>query len=68
MLDNLAHAVLCRDVLSTVNDVLWSLPSMSLSDESKIPPLGKSSLHEVSKFLRQVVMQTDSGADIESNQ
>lgn len=60
-----ANAAICRDILQTAADVVWNLPAMSLADDSKIPPLGASSLQQVSKFLKNVVKQ-ESGADIES--
>lgn len=60
-----AHSFLCRDILQTASDVIWSLPQMSLADETKIPSLGASSLLEVSKFLKHVVMR-ETCTDIES--
>lgn len=46
---------LCSDVLHTVSDVLWSLPPLSLSNETAIPHLGRQSLADVTGFLETIV-------------
>ena len=43
---------LCNDVLSTACDVLKTVPPLSLSNESKIPELGKECLEKVITFLQ----------------
>ncbi len=53
---------LCNDVLHTALNVVMSLPPLSLANESKLPPLGVSTLNQVTRFLRGAVMPT-SGAD-----
>ncbi|XP_013415675.1 probable E3 ubiquitin-protein ligase HERC1 [Lingula anatina] len=54
---------LCQDVLCTAADVILSLPSLSLANESKLPPLGVESLNQVTQFLKSTSMPT-SGADV----
>jgi len=56
---------LCSDVLRTLSEVLWSLPPLSLSNSSAIPPLGRQSLNDVTRFLEQIVSRS-STAHIES--
>ncbi|ELU01326.1 hypothetical protein CAPTEDRAFT_215877 [Capitella teleta] len=53
---------LCNDVLQTALGVLHSLPPLSLSNESKLPALGLTSLKEVTSFLKSV-SQPQSPAD-----
>lgn len=45
------QGIICNDVLATASAVLSSLPSLSLSQDSKIPELGIETLRQVSEFL-----------------
>lgn len=53
---------LCNDVLQTALNVVQALPPLSLANESKLPPLGLTSLKEVSAFLKSVSLPP-SGVD-----
>ncbi|XP_028822113.1 probable E3 ubiquitin-protein ligase HERC1 [Denticeps clupeoides] len=53
---------LCNDVIHTAIDVVWSLPPLSLANESKIPPMGLDCLSQVTAFLKGVTVP-GSGAD-----
>ena len=53
---------LCNDVLLTAQDVLCSLPPLSLANENKLAALGRTTLGEVNSFLKRVSMPR-SGAD-----
>ena len=53
---------LCHDVLLTACDVLSSIPPLSLSNESKLPPMGLDCLRQVTSFLKGV-LSPSSAAD-----
>nr|XP_014345328.1 PREDICTED: probable E3 ubiquitin-protein ligase HERC1 [Latimeria chalumnae] len=53
---------LCNDVLNTASMVLASLPSLSLANEHKLPPVGQDCLEQVTNFLKRAMMPS-SGAD-----
>ena len=56
------HVGLCDDVLNTALQVVCTLPPLSLANESKLPPLGLSTMSQVTKFLKGVTTP-QSGAD-----
>lgn len=51
----LNNGQLCNDVLLTASDVLSSIPPLSLSNESKLPPIGQDCLKQITTFLKGVI-------------
>lgn len=51
----LNNGQLCNDVLLTASDVLSSIPPLSLSNESKIPPMGQDCLKQITSFLKGIM-------------
>ncbi|KAK5649906.1 hypothetical protein RI129_000935 [Pyrocoelia pectoralis] len=49
---------LCNSVLKTAVDMVCGLPPLSLSNDSHLTALGVNSLHQVSSFLREVVLSS----------
>lgn len=61
--ENAGTSTLCNDVLKTAVMMVQNLPPLSLSSDTQLTPLGVSSLQQVTKFLKETVLQT-SGADV----
>ena len=54
---------MCNDVLKTALDVVSTFPSLSLSNDNKLPTIAVTTLNEVTAFLKSTAMPS-SGADI----
>lgn len=56
--DNQDTASLCNDVLRTALVMVQNLSPLSLSSDAQLTPLGVNSLQQITKFLKDTVLQT----------